>query len=218
MKCFEQELAGKHVLIECDNTTAIAFVRDMGGMHGLRNQIALDIWTWAINNETWLSITHIPGIQNIEADAASRDLYNPRTEWSLQQSIFDQIMLEFGPVEIDLFASNLNNKLPRYVSWHRDPYSEHVDAFTLDWTDLNAYIFPPFSLFIRIVQKLHQTPPKHCVIVYPDWQTQPWHPALLKFFKRTMDLPKNSVFQPIKGKNQESTRPPKHVRWKAGWF
>ena len=78
------------------------------------------------------SFTHIPGIQNMAADRASR-FFNDRTEWALTQVAFDAINLHLGPLHIDLFASTANKKLPVFMSWHPDPDCWSVDAFTVSW-------------------------------------------------------------------------------------
>ncbi len=203
LRCFQDKLHHKHILVLCDNTAAISYVKDMGGTkHGLMNQIAIDIWNWAIEHSVWISVTHIAGIDNTLADTASRTDYNPRTEWSLKQEVFDEIVAQFGPVDIDLFASNLNNKLPRYVSWQRDPFSEHVDAFTLDWSNLNVYVFPPFSILNRVVRKITENRPRKIILVIPNWPTQAWYPVVMQYARKTMILPKKCVIQPVKQKTK----------------
>ena len=62
------------------------------------------------------------------------------------------IQLYFGGFRADsgiqrstCFASRLNAKVKKFVSWRPDPEACAVDAFTFDWgTQLN-YAFPPFS-------------------------------------------------------------------------
>ena len=46
------------------------------------NQIAYDVWDWCVNKNTWLTATHIAGVENTEADKES-GLFNDRTEWTL---------------------------------------------------------------------------------------------------------------------------------------
>ena len=55
---------------------------------------------------------------------------------------------------IDLFASPYNNQLPVYVSWHFDPSAYATDAFSITWTNLLFYAFPPFSLIGRVLRKI----------------------------------------------------------------
>lgn len=46
--------------------------------------LLLSVWDWCVYNKTWLTATHISGVQNIEADKESRSL-NDRTEWTLKK-------------------------------------------------------------------------------------------------------------------------------------
>ena len=58
-----------------DNTTAVSYLKNMGGSHSIPcNKIARDIWMWCKDREIWLTPGHIPGIENTEADLASRVL------------------------------------------------------------------------------------------------------------------------------------------------
>ena len=98
---------------------------------------------------------HIPGIQNNEADFESRH-FNDRSEWSLNKQVFDNLQDIFGKHDIDLFAARLNAKCDKYVSWQRDPKAQFVDAFSQSWADSYAYIFPPFSLIGRVLEKLRK--------------------------------------------------------------
>ena len=187
----------------------------MGGTkHGLRNQISLDLWQFAIENNIWLSITHIPGISNYLADNASRVIYNPRTEWALKQCVFDDVVKALGPVDIDLFASAINHKLDNYVSWKQDPMALHCDAFTMNWDNLNVFIFSPFSMMPEVLHKLTKSANVTGIIVYPLWDTQPWYPAVQRLCQKTISLPQKSVFNPIKGAGLMPTK----SRFLAGRF
>ena len=44
--------------------------------------------------------------------------------------------LNFTP-DIDLFASHINHQFPKYVSLRPDPEAFAIDAFSLDWSNLN---------------------------------------------------------------------------------
>ena len=177
-KSFLHLFEGKHVLIRSDNTTAVSFVKKMGGMScHIRDHIMSNLWKLTTRNNCWISITHIPGKINIAADWASR-LFNDRTEWALKQHVFDKINEHFGPLQIDLFASTNNAKLPKFVSWHPDPDCWTLDTFTFSWRGLQAYVFPPFSLLIRCLEKI-QHDIATCTIVAPLWPGQNWFPILL---------------------------------------
>jgi hypothetical protein len=104
----------------------------MGGSRSIPcNSVTKQIWDLCIANNNWLSATHLPGCENIEADAESRH-FNDRTEWMLDTEVFQGIARKFGNPDIDLFASRLNKQCPRYASWRPDPEAEFVDAFSLN--------------------------------------------------------------------------------------
>lgn len=94
--------------------------------------ISPETYGFGVRTETsGLHPTHIPGVENIEADSASR-VFNDRTEWKLDQQVLSDIFSLFGKPDLDLFASRLNRQLTRYVSWIPDPNAVGVYDFTLD--------------------------------------------------------------------------------------
>ncbi len=192
---FRDQLANKHILVQSDNMTAVSYVRKMGGTkHGLRNRIAQDLWDFCIRSNIWITITHIPGVQNLEADRASRILLTERTEWSLERNVFDKIVALFGDVQVDLFASRLNFKVQKYVSWLPDPQCFHVDALTLTWQGDSYYAFPPFSLIHRCINKIQADGTDKILMILPLWPTQAWWPAMLTLL---VDYPRTLKGQPI---------------------
>ncbi len=143
-----------HIKILSDNTTAVSYLKKMGGTHSPQcNNIAREIWMWCISKGIWLTPAHIPGVDNVEADLASR-VFNDKTEWQLDKSIFAHLVSIFGKPDIDMFASRLNNQIKPFVSWAPDPEAVAADAFTLNWDNKFMYIFPPFSIIPRILQKI----------------------------------------------------------------
>ena len=139
--------------------------------------MATIIWEWCIQRNIWLSATHIPGSDNIQADKESRALRDS-TEWSLSQEAFNAIHDRWGPFDIDLFASRLNFKVPQYVSWRPDPGAQFINAFLMDWKPHYFYAFPPFSVIANCLQKIEQDQSTGLLIA-PLWTTQPWFTLLL---------------------------------------
>ena len=68
-----------------------------------------------MQNNIWLTSSHLAGSLNIETDQQSRQ-FNERTEWYLRPDVFNKITKLWGVPEIGLFASRLNNQLPKFVS------------------------------------------------------------------------------------------------------
>ena len=171
-----------HMKVLSDNTTTVAYLRNMGGSHSIPcNNITREIWQWCKDREIWITPAHIPGVENTEADLASR-VFNDQTEWKLDPQVLTDIFTLFGRPVLDLFASRLNYQLLRYVSWIPDPNAVGVDAFTLDWGTQYNYAFPPFSLIPQVLQKFeeHQQRRAEMVLVAPHWPTQFWFPKLTR--------------------------------------
>ena len=130
-----------HIHLRMDNTTAVAYLNKRGGGGGTRSPslsvIALELWSLVLKIGSWVIVTHIPGILNVNADTASRQ-FNPRVEWTLDPSIFRKILDRFYLPEVDLFASRLSHQVERYISRYPDPGAIAVDAFLKDWRKWNT--------------------------------------------------------------------------------
>ena len=86
-RSFIHQLKGNHILLQNDNTTAISYVSKMGDMQSeVRTKIFIDLWKWAVSHDCWLSISHVTGVNNINADLESCVL-NERTKWQLLPSV-----------------------------------------------------------------------------------------------------------------------------------
>jgi hypothetical protein len=145
-----------HIQIQLDNSTAVAYINNMGGTKSLKlNNLALEIWEWCILHNIWISAVHIAGKTNVEADKQSRQ-FSDQHEWMLDKNQFQAIQNRYPLLEIDLFASRLNAQLPNYVAWQPDPECVAVNAFTISWKCKMFYAFPPFSLIPRCIQKILQ--------------------------------------------------------------
>lgn len=180
LQAFCSEMSNKHIKIEMDNTTAVAYVNHKGGSRTeVCNDIEKMMWEWCFERNIWLTATHISGVSNVYADKKSR-IFNDQTEWMLNRSVFLRITELLGTPDIDLFASRLNYQLKPFVSWQADPEALTVDAFSISWKPYNlCYMFPPFSLISHTLQKLGQEEAEG-VIVVPAWTTQCWFPKLLQ--------------------------------------
>ena len=121
--------------VKSDNATAVAYLKHFGGSTSdLLNSLSREIWSWCMNRNIWLTVSHLPGSQNIAADYASRH-FKDDLEWKLDPNVFGRITKMFLIPDVDLFASRLNYQVESYVSWRADPSSVHIDAFTLDWSE-----------------------------------------------------------------------------------
>ena len=143
---FKEKIAGHHILIKTDSTTALADMKKMRSMCSVfRNDLVQKVYSVLTEIDTQVSLTFVNGFLNSEADEKSRVFTSITSEWSLPQDIFNNL-LEMAPdMSIDLFASHLNAKLPRFCSWTPTPGCCHCDAFTYDWDLFVPFCFPPLA-------------------------------------------------------------------------
>lgn len=210
LKAFENTLCGKNVLVRSDNMVTIAYIAHMGGIKSiLCDEIARKIWAWCIERKIWLSAEHIPGIMNIYADFESRHV-NDRLEWAIYPVVFDLLCKRFGTPEIDLFATRLNAKLDKYVSWRPDPGAISVNAFAMSWCNTYVYMFPPFSLINKCLQQL-RIDGTDALMIFPLWPTQPWFATLTQMMiSMPVLLPKDKlVYMP---NDPQRSHPLPHLR------
>ena len=177
---FQSSLLGKTVAVYCDNITAVAYLRKAGGTRSpFLNSIAQGILCWSESLAIRLNPQFIPGSNNVLADALSRPHQLPRSELSLNMTVF-QFLSRQWPVRIDLFATSVIHRCSNYFSPYRDPKSADTDAFLQSWDGLQAYAFPPFSIIPRVLAKLRESRGTELTLVAQHWPQRPWFPDLLQ--------------------------------------
>lgn len=178
LKSLGRNFKNLNILLRVDNTTAISYINRMGGIQFPHlHKIAKMIWQWCEQRKIWIFASYIKSKDNKIADAESR-CKSIETEWELNELVFEEIEYEFGPFDIDLFATKNNTKCKRYISWKPDPNAIAIDAFTVSWKKEFFYAFPPFSLILKTIQKIIEDKAEGVLIV-PYWKSQPWFPLLM---------------------------------------
>jgi len=98
LKAFASMLGDSTVAIMCDNTSAIAYVKNQGG--GTKSLVPSDLASqlclWAEHRNMTLVPRHLPGHLNVIADQLNRKDQILKSEWSLNQSIADRIFRFLG--------------------------------------------------------------------------------------------------------------------------
>lgn len=207
LQCFASNIRSSEILLRIDNTVAISYINRMGGIQYTHlNDIARRIWKWCEERQLYVFASYIKSKDNVEADEESRRM-NIDTEWNLSTIAFNNIVDEFGQPEIDLFASRLNTKCQRYISWKRDPSAFNVDAFTIDWSPYFFYSFPPFSLILKCLRKIINDKATGIMVV-PHWPSQPWFPLFKSLMAR-----EPIYFYPDRNLLLSPSREP-HPRWR----
>ena len=190
-------LKNQSILIRTDNTCALYTVKKQGSSDSFRNAVVRKIYDLAFTNNITLDISYVKTTQNV-ADSLSRKFdfeFNVHREWSLDSSTFDFIKANSNFVfEMDLFGSYLNFKVDRYCAYKFDPFAEHINAFTLNWSKIKGFIFCPFSLISRVIRKIENDKAKTIAGVFPWFPTASWFPIILhQISAPPVLLPKNSA-------------------------
>ena len=105
--------------------------------------------------------------ENLLADSASWT--GSIADWSLKESVARKVFRRFGTPDIDLMATQLSRKVPRFISWCR----EDKEAMALDsmssrvkWNEWDLpYLFPPFSLVGRSLQKIREQEVERIIVI-----------------------------------------------------
>jgi len=190
IKAFTKSLNNAHVLMQMDNTSAIAYLNKMGGAkQGMLDKHARTLWEWCLSRKITLRAEHIPGRLNVIADAESRAKPDA-ADWKLDSGVFKLLNQSFGPFTVDLFANRNNAQLERFYSYLPDPLAEQFDALVQPWREEKAYAFPPFNLISKCLKKI-SLEGATILIVCPVWPAQACYPHLLQL------LTSNPVLLPI---------------------
>ena len=174
-------LHGCQVMIATDNSTVISYINKQGGTRSpTLLRLAVDLLLWLESQSIIVRARHIPGCLNVIADHLSRPNQPIPTEWSLHPEIVSHIFRVWGTPEVDMFATLSNSHLPRFMSPVPEPRALAVDALSQDWQGRSMYMFPPFPLLSKVMQKLRSTQVAEVILVAPWWPSQSWFPHLLR--------------------------------------
>ena len=177
---FRDLLRGQQVALFSDNTTAVSYLKKLGGTRSATlNSTAQLILRLCEEDKIVLLPQFIAGVLNVKADALSRKNQVLGSEWTLCPQVFRDIR-RLWPVTVDLFATNLNHQLPIYFSPVMDPLSAGTDAFLQNWDGLEAYAFPPFAIVHQVILKLRQSNNSSMTLIAPFWPQRAWFPDLLE--------------------------------------
>jgi hypothetical protein len=215
-------LAQNHetILLRCDNTVAVAYVNHKGGKIDRLDAIARKIWCHLEHHGSFMIAAYIATNEN-PADALTRGVTSNAQlkdiEVQLNPESF-RFLLNQGPFRpvIDWFASSVNAQLNRFYSWKPEPAAEGIDAFSFFWGEEPGYIFPPFCLIPRILQKI-QEDHAQVLMIHPDWPGALWGPSLEKITTMRVRLASSSNLLKYP-ENPNLRHPMRNLRLVASWL
>ena len=182
-------LQNKNVLIMTDNSTAVSCIRRQGSLSS-RHLMSLttELLRFCYRHNISLVPKHLSGNLNVLADQGSR-LSPVSTEWSLDRHTFNWIWDQWGPFQVDLFATRFNKKIPTFISPCPDPSASGVNAFSLHWDRWNSiYLFPPTPIISEVVARL-QSFQGRGVLIAPLYAGSGWFPILRHRARDQIPLP-----------------------------
>lgn len=130
LQCFLSATTDTSVEIKIDNTTAISYINKLSGTTSQAlYAVALRISERRELRNLNLHAVFLLGIANFSADAESRKPLESG-DWMLARTSFNKIQA-IWPMEVDLFASAWNARLPRFVSCLPQTGAWKTDALTI---------------------------------------------------------------------------------------
>lgn len=194
---------GRKLLVVTDNSTAVAYINNQGGTRSMMClDVTFDIFHWVQTLGLSIRARHIPGRLNRLADLLSRQQAIVNTEWTLLPSLIARLWSLWGRPHLDLMATSWNNQLPLYVSPFPDPRAFGVDAMSLSWDGMDAYVFPPWAQIQPLLIKLQS---HQCCLtaVLPRWPNRAWFPLLLQSLidsPRRLPISHDMILMPHNGR------------------
>ena len=203
LKSFEHLCRDQIVLIATDNTTVVSYINKQGGMRS--GSLCALLWrllSWCHPRGIVLRAQHIPGRLNVIADKLPRHNQVIHTEWSVSQQVFNLLCSRWARPQVDLFATQFNHKLPKFVSLVPVRTAWVIDTLSLPWENLDAYAFPPVSLLSQVISKVIDQGCHIIMLIAPGWPNMPWFWDLVTLSVQILfrlPLQKDLVTQPFNG-------------------
>jgi hypothetical protein len=161
---------GVDVLVRSDNMTTVCNINRRSATGSLVVGM-IDLFELAEAYELRLRAVHVPGKENVIADALSRQ--TDSADYEIRDDVFEWLLEIFeANVSIDLFARQETTKAGRY-------YTRDSDALSQSWAgeDGVMYAFPPMVLIQKTLNKLKKDKGR-MILVSPMWQSGVWMPTL----------------------------------------
>ena len=99
---------------------------------------------------------------------------------SLHPEVVNLIFRLGGSPVVDRFATVHNMHLPQFMALVPEPQALTIGALSQDWQGRSMYMFPPFLLLNKVIQKLRTTQMGEVILIAPWWPSQLWFPHLLR--------------------------------------
>ncbi|KAK5579988.1 hypothetical protein RB653_009678 [Dictyostelium firmibasis] len=177
-----RKLNNCNLKIQTDNTTTLSYVNRQGGQIQDLSILFEQLWKQCLKKKINLIGEHIPGFFNVKADHLSRlsEMNHKSSKpiksynWQLKKEVFNRIQLQFGQIQMDLFASHFNHQTINYSTMK-------MNALQLDWSQWNQCLaFPPPILLPSVMEKMNLLSSKmvSIILIFPIWRSATWYPMI----------------------------------------
>lgn len=170
-----KRLRGKRVLFRLDNSASVGAINKGGSSEPAVNALLLAIHRVCREFGIFLVARHLPGDENLLADAISRlRVVRDRDDWLLHRRIFSDLQRLAGPFTVDACADPLGFNAQCQAFWSR------IDScITHDWARRKVYCNPPFGMIEQILRHFwtcYWTAPSEsaATFVLPVWTANNW--------------------------------------------
>jgi hypothetical protein len=172
---------GSVILVATDNTVTKCYVNKQGGTRSRAMMAETNsLFSLLIQKDWHLRARHIAGKLNVLADQLSRSDQILPGEWSLSPQTLQPVFDRWGHPLVDLCATAENKKCPTFVSPYPHPRALAVDALSLEFQDLEAYVYPPYQLVGKLLQRFQSVTTCRLILIAPWWPAMSWFPLLLQ--------------------------------------
>ena len=170
------DLCGKHIEIFSDNVAVVAALNKWSSRSADIMEELRRMEQWATTTQATWRATYINTLDNTLADELSRQ---DREAWTLPRGTVEQLLSEWGGVQVDRFATRENRVVERYFSRWMEEEAEGQDGLTGEWVE-RSWVFPPPRLVPDVLRKLAGAPDAVAIVIVPRWTGAAWWPAFLR--------------------------------------
>ncbi|KAA6353832.1 MAG: hypothetical protein EZS28_050640, partial [Streblomastix strix] len=172
-------------MIETDNTTVCFSIANAKAKYHQRKAIDLILQIEEENGWT-LTISHIAGKQNKEADELSRT--SMAGNYQIRKEMLEEVLKDWQEeITVNLFATRNNAKYNRYYTLGIDKKAKGWDSVRVSWWEEFALIHPPIPIISRVIRKIIEEKAQGIMIV-PNWPGQIWWTELKEITVREKEL------------------------------
>ncbi|PNW81631.1 hypothetical protein CHLRE_06g253975v5 [Chlamydomonas reinhardtii] len=167
-------LEGQTIRVMTDNLNAANIINKGSAKADNCYVVAYELLWYCVERNIRLEAQWVPRDKNQFADYLSK-IQDP-DDWAVSDSTFTALSKQWGPFDIDLFASHRTHRLPAYYATHFAPGAAGVDAFRFRWGRA-CWAYPPFNLLLRVLKHAQACRARMCLLA-PVWPTRDWWPFL----------------------------------------